>query len=124
MLAAADFRRAGGFSTDCVFGNDTQFMLRAFFHLPLRNVDRFLYVRRDRWESLTNAPETGMTNPLRVSRNLAWWSDFESVKAGRMRIEESSLMPVDGCADWELRRLHAPAGRVASRGRHAAPVEE
>jgi hypothetical protein len=107
MVAAADFRRAGGFSTDCIFGNDTQFMLRAFFHLPLRNVDRFLYIRRDRWESLTNAPETGMNNPLRIARNLTWWSHFQAVKAGWLPLVDSSLMTVDGRAGWELRRLYS-----------------
>ncbi len=105
MVATADFHRAGGFSTDCIFGNDTQLMLRAFFHMPLRNVDRFLYIRRDRWESLTNAPETGMSNPQRIARNLAWWSDFEAVKAGRLRLENSSLMAVHGFGGWTLRPL-------------------
>jgi hypothetical protein len=80
-------------------------MLRAFFHLPLRNVDRFLYIRRDRWESLTNAPETGMNNPLRAARNVAWWSDFEAVKAGRLRLENSTLIAVHGCSEWKLRPL-------------------
>ena len=113
MLATADFHRCGGFSTDCIFGNDTQLMLRAYFHMPLHNVDRFLYIRRDRWESLTNAPESGMDNPLRIARNIAWRSDFEAVKAGRMRLEDSSLMAVDGRGDWELRRLHPFTGRRA-----------
>jgi hypothetical protein len=112
MVAVSDFHRAGGFSTDCVFGNDTQLMLRAFFHMPLRNVDRFLYIRRDRWESLTNAPETGMNNPLRIARNLAWWSDFEAVKIGRMPLETSCLMAVNGPGDWTLR----PLGGVRAPG--------
>ncbi|QEH38556.1 hypothetical protein OJF2_71590 [Aquisphaera giovannonii] len=107
MLTAEGLRRSGGFSTDCVFGNDTQLMLRAYFHMPLRNVDRFLYIRRDRWESLTNAPETGMENPLRIARNIAWRSDFEAVRAGRMRLEDSSLMAIEGRGAWALRRLDA-----------------
>jgi hypothetical protein len=113
ILAVDDFHRVGGFSTDCVFGNDTQLMLRAYFHLPLRNVDRFLYIRRDRWESLTNAPETGMDNPLRIARNQAWWSDFEAIKAGRLEFERSSLRTVDGCGGWSLRRVHLPPRRGA-----------
>ena len=90
MIASDDFRRVDGFSTDCIFGNDTQFLLRAYFQMPIRNVDRFLYLRRDRPGSLTNAPETGMANPLRIARNLSWRSDFEAVKAGRMRLEDST----------------------------------
>jgi hypothetical protein len=108
MVPADDFRRAGGFSTDCVFGNDTQFLLRAFFQMPMRNVDRFLYIRRDHWGSLTNAPETGMSNPVRTARNLAWWADFEAVKAGRLALANSSLRTANGCAGWQLRRLYAP----------------
>jgi hypothetical protein len=110
-VAAADYHRIGGFSTDCIFGSDTQLMLRAYFHMPLRNVDRFLYIRRDRWESLTNAPETGMSNPHRIARNLAWWSDFEAVKAGRLPLENSSLMAVHGQAGWTLRPLFSPQAR-------------
>jgi hypothetical protein len=105
MIATADFGRVGGFSTDCIFGNDTQLMLRAFFHMRLRNVDRFLYIRRDRPDSLTNARETGMENPLRIARNLSWRSDFESVKAGLLHLEDSSLIPIRGNGLWQLRRL-------------------
>ncbi len=108
MIPASCYQRVGGLSTDCVFGNDTQFLLRAYFSLPVRNVDRFLYIRRDRWESLTNAPETGMENPLRIARNIAWRSDFEEVKAGRLRLEDSSLATIAGATDWSPRRL---AGR-------------
>jgi hypothetical protein len=109
LVATDHYRNAGGFSTDCIFGNDTQLMLRAYFHGPLRNVNRFLYIRRDRWESLTNAKETGMENPLRIARNLAWWSDFEAVKAGRMRLEDSRLMAIEGAKGWKLALFHPPA---------------
>jgi len=103
MITSTDFRRSGGFSTDCIFGNDSQFLLRAHFHMPVRNVDRFLYLRRDRPDSLTNAPETGMANPHRIARNLTWRSDFESIKAGRLRLEDSSLLAVAGRgAPWKL----------------------
>jgi hypothetical protein len=105
----ADFRRAGGFSTDCVFGNDTQFLLRAYFHMPLRNVDRFLYLRRDRPDSLTNSPETGMKSPVRAMRNQAWRADFAAIKGGRLRLEGSTLMPVAGSGQWRLRPLQLPA---------------
>ena len=118
MIAADDFHCAGGFSTDCVFGNDTQFMLRAYFHLPLRTVgSRFLYIRRDRWESLTNAAETGMNNPVRIARDRAWRSDFEAVKARRLRLEDSSLMAVDGQGGWTLR----PLPPLRSRGSIMCP---
>ena len=63
MVASTDFRRVGGFSTDCIFGNDTQFLLRAHFHMSVRNVDRFLYLRRDRPGSLTNAPKRAWRIP-------------------------------------------------------------
>jgi hypothetical protein len=105
MIATADFQRLGGFSTDCIFGNDTQLLLRAFFQMKLRNVDRFLYIRRDRPDSLTNARETGMENPMRIASNLSWRADFESIKAGLLRLEDSSLMPIAGSGPWQLRRL-------------------
>jgi hypothetical protein len=105
MVRMADFRGAGGLSTDCIFGNDTQFLLRAYFHVPIRNADRFLYVRRQRRGSLTTDLETGMANPLRQARSQAWREDFEAVKAGRRRLEESSLAAVAGSRRCRLRAL-------------------
>jgi hypothetical protein len=98
----------GGFSTDCLFGNDTQFLLRAFFQTPIRNVPRFLYVRREHADALTIHPDTGMANPVRLARNTRWRDDFAAVLSGAMPLLASSLVATRG-PDWRPVQ-RAPSG--------------
>jgi hypothetical protein len=98
------FQRAGGFATDCIFGNDTQFLLRAFFHMPVINIPRFLYIRREHPDSLTCHPETGMDNPVRAARNQQWRNDFLAVLGGSMPLSDSSLLPTPG-PNWRPLRV-------------------
>jgi hypothetical protein len=71
---------AGGFSTNRTFNSDLEFVFRAFFFLKLRNVDEFLYIRRSRAGSLTQAPETGILSPAREAHSAALRKDFERIK--------------------------------------------
>jgi hypothetical protein len=110
MITRAGFFRAGGLSTDRAFAYDTQFLLRAFFSLKIRNVDKFLYVRRRRAGSLTTSPETGMGTPIRERLAARWEHDFEEVKSGRLTLEGSSLAT-----------CHAPGGDLRSGLRRLSP---
>lgn len=85
------FKRLGGFSTDMRFGADTEFLLRSHFSARIRNVDRFLYVRRRRAGSLTTAPETALGTPRRVELDKQWKSDFAAIKDGVLNLGDSSL---------------------------------
>lgn len=87
------FVQAGGFSTDRKIANDTQFMLRAYFSLRMRNVDGFLYIRRRHAHALTVEKETALGTPLRHYLGTTWGADFEAVKSGKARLEETSLWP-------------------------------
>ena len=100
MIRREAFVRLGGFSTDQIIANDTQFLLRAYFALRIRNVGEFLYIRRIHHASLTAAPETGMGVPLRRELSQRWGADFEAVKSGRLRLEESSLRAMAGAARY------------------------
>jgi hypothetical protein len=91
MITRQSFWNTGGFSTDQIFGSDTQFLLRASFQLQIRNADSFLYVRRRHVGALTVAPVTALGSPLRRSVENPWRADFESVRAGRLGIHESTL---------------------------------
>ena len=115
MMRLSAFQRAGGYSTDRRFGNDSQFLLRAYFHMRIRNADAFLYVRRRHGESLTESPATGRGTPLRRQLMEAWNADFEAVKAGTLRLEDSRLRPVDGPADYRFERF--PEDRAAGPAR-------
>jgi hypothetical protein len=64
-MVRSGFVRAGGFSTNRKIANDTQFMLRAYFSLRMRNVDSFLYIRRRHAAALTVDKETALGTPLR-----------------------------------------------------------
>lgn len=88
------FFRAGGLSTDQRFGSDTQFLLRAYFSLRIRNADAFLYLRRIHKEALTVHPSTGFTAPERETLRRQKMADFQAVKNGRISLEDSSLRPV------------------------------
>jgi hypothetical protein len=84
-------RTAGGFSTIRKFNSDLEFVYRAFFSLRLRNVDEFLYIRRIRAGSLTQAPETGIFSPAREAHSAALRSDFKRIKRKELSLEDSAL---------------------------------
>jgi len=94
MIRTSYFFEAGGFSTDQKIANDTQFMLRAHFKLRMRNVDGFLYIRRRHRDALTVAPETMVGTAIRKKLSRIWFEDFEAVKGGKVRLEETSLRPM------------------------------
>ena len=92
-MVRSGFVQAGGFSTNRKIANDTQFMLRAYFSLRMRNVDSFLYIRRRHSAALTVAKQTALGSSLRHFLGSTWGADFEAVKSGKARLEETSLWP-------------------------------
>jgi hypothetical protein len=95
----------GGLSTDLIIANDTQFLLRAHFNSSIRNVDEFLYIRRRHSESLTNSAETIFDNPLRRRLSAMWTQDFNAIKRGELKIEDSSLRPMRRLEPWRAERI-------------------
>jgi hypothetical protein len=104
------FFDVGGLSTHLIIANDTQFLLRAHFKSSIRNVDEFLYIRRRHAASLTSAPETVYDNPLRRRLSSEWTGDFNAVKRGELKIEESSLRPLRRLDPWRAERMVARPG--------------
>ncbi len=104
-MVRSGFVRAGGFSTNRKIANDTQFMLRAYFSLRMRNVDGFLYIRRRHPNALTVVKETALGTPLRHYLGTTWGADFEAVKSGKVKIEETSLWPRLSPVTHRLTRL-------------------
>jgi hypothetical protein len=111
-IVRSGFVRAGGFSTDRKIANDTQFMLRAYFSLRMRNVDSFLYIRRRHGAALTVAKQTALGTPLRHFLGSTWGADFEAVKSGKARLEETSLVPHLSPMPHRLTRLWASGTRL------------
>jgi hypothetical protein len=105
MTYRSVFFALGGLSTDLIIANDTQFLLRAHFNSSIRNVDEFLYVRRRHATSLTNAPETIFDNPLRRRLSYVWTRDFDAIKRGELKIEDSSLRPFRRLEPWRAERM-------------------
>jgi|SRR5579871_3149279 len=93
MVRRAGFAAAGGFSTNQPISGDTQFLLRAYFHIRIRNVDQFLYIRRRHARALTMNPATALGSDLRRQIERPWRDDFEAVKSGRLALEQSTLQP-------------------------------
>jgi hypothetical protein len=110
MTQRSVFLESGGLSTHHIIANDTQFLLRSFFTTSVRNADEFLYVRRRHAASLTNAPDTIHDNPLRRKLNAEWTADFEAVKRGELKLEESSLRPMKRKEPYVVERLRGSAG--------------
>lgn len=105
MIVRPSFTKVGGFSTDQKIANDTQFMLRAYFKLRMRNVDSFVYIRRRHPKALTVAQDTALGNPLRQSLGRMWAMDFEAVKRGEAQLDQTSLAPRSGGGLHSLTRL-------------------
>jgi hypothetical protein len=105
MAHRSSFFNAGGLSTHLTIANDTQFLLRAFSYTSIRNVDEFLYIRRRHPASLTNSPETAVDNPLRRLLNFEWTRDFDAIKRGELKMENSSLRPLRRTDHWKVERL-------------------
>jgi hypothetical protein len=64
-----------------------------------------VYVRRKHRAALTVAPETALDSPIRQQLSKAWLRDFERIKRGELKLEESSLWPVAGSSRHRLYRL-------------------
>ena len=105
MIVREGLVNAGGLSTDQKIANDTQFVLRAYFSLKMRNVDEFLYIRRKHKTALTVAGETALGTKLRQSLASSWAADFEAVKSGKARLESTSLVTRRGLKKHSLTRL-------------------
>lgn len=58
--------RAGGYAMGLRFGGDTEFEHRAAHAGRIVNIPDFLYVVRNRPESLTSSPSTGLQSPERL----------------------------------------------------------
>jgi hypothetical protein len=96
----------GGYSTDQRIANDTQFMLRAYFMLRMRNIDGFYYVRRRHRSALTVAPDTAFGTPVRERLRNTWETDFDAVRHGHLSLAQSSLRRLNtsipyAIAPWE-----------------------
>ncbi len=102
MITRDGFLQAGGFSTNLAISSDTQFLLRCYFKLRIRNVDGFFYIRRRHPAALTVAPDTNMDAPLRVYLTKCWEKNFEDVKRRRIGLDQSALRPMRTTAKFEL----------------------
>ncbi|WP_348053065.1 hypothetical protein [Mucilaginibacter sp.] len=91
LITKAAYVKSGGFSTDRKFGNDTQFLLRAYFSLRIGNVDDFLYIRFKRPNSLTTSKKTGLGSRTRLFLNWIWRNEIPLIIKGHLKLQDSSL---------------------------------
>jgi hypothetical protein len=107
MVRKAAFVRSGGFSTCRVMGSDTQFLLRAHFSMRIRNLDAFLYVKRDRAGSLTRSPATALGCPERLRLDQLWVDAFFRICDDQASLGETALA-VEHCRDVAIERVVQP----------------
>jgi hypothetical protein len=85
------FAAVGGLSTNRIFSLDVNFWLAATQHTRAINVDEFLYLRRRRPGSLTRRPDLGSHSEVRKALRAKREADYLAIRAGTLRIEDSSL---------------------------------
>jgi hypothetical protein len=85
------FAAVGGLSTNRIFSLDVNFWLAASLHTRAINVDEFLYIRRRRPGSLTRRPDLGSHSEARKALRAKREADYLAIRAGTLRIENSSL---------------------------------
>lgn len=87
------FYLCGKLSEERRFANDTKFLYNSFFKLnTIKNIDEFLYIRRKRPNSLTTSPGTMTGSSKRFVLMEQWVKDFALIKAGKTKLESSSLI--------------------------------
>ena len=114
MIKREAFFAAGGFSTDRMISHDTQFLYRAWFHIGMRNADRFLYIRRIHPKALTTNSATKIGSQFRRAIERPWGPDFEAVKSGNLELSQSTLMAIRTDTGHRLVPL-APGGGFSAR---------
>lgn len=98
--------KARGFSTNLVFGLDTQYLLRAVISgVAVANISQFVYLRRKRAGSLTTDPATKLGSPLREGLLEQWRADFSRILGGETDLMNSSLACIDKPSPCSIRSL-------------------
>lgn len=86
------YLKVGGLSTIRRHSSDTQFYLKSFFFLNIKNVDEFLYIRIKRENSLTTAPDTALGTPVRERLRQQWGLDFLRMQCLNIDLSLSTLI--------------------------------
>jgi hypothetical protein len=105
------FEQAGGLSTHSIFGNDAQFLMRAYFYTFIRNVDEFLYIRRKHANALTVRPDTGLGSTARHRFEAPFAIDFRKIQRNEKTLADSALRRINGTAMHAITRL-SPEARM------------
>jgi hypothetical protein len=93
-------------SEERIFANDTKFLYHSFFRLhTIQNFDEFLYIRRVRPGSLTTMPGIQLGSPARRWLLSEFNKDFNLIKSGKLKIEQSSLRYVGPRFKYTARKL-------------------
>lgn len=105
VVKQSSAKRSGLFTTIRRFGSDSQFLLRSHFFMRTKNIDKFLYIRRKRPNSLTTAPPTMLGCDERTHLDTSWKTDFEKIKLGEISLEDSSLWPEYTSIPFEIKDI-------------------
>lgn len=100
------FYACNKFSEERTFGNDTKFLLYSYFVLKdIKNIDEFLYIRKRHSGTLTTLSETHLDSPVRQQLLNTWNYDFERIKSGWLKLEDSSLNYEVSKLDYKVKKL-------------------
>lgn len=99
------FDRTGGFDQGTLFSGDTEFHYRASQRFVLGNVQRFLYDRTVRPDSLTQDPPTAISSPAREAY-------LSAVRAAAQAIIDGTAEPPADGTDLLGRSIQRPSTDV------------
>ena len=100
------FYLGGKLSEERIFGNDTKFLYHSYFVFDsIQNIDEFLYIRRRHPNSLTTSPETSIGSPARSKLLLTWLKEFDRVKNGILRLENTTLNYSPSNINFKMKKL-------------------
>lgn len=100
--------RAGGYATGLRFGGDTEFEHRASHVGRILNIPQFEYVVRNRVNSLTSSPDTGLASLERIEQRQVE-AERATANANRVAAGESpDLTPMASAPPLQLHHLVGP----------------
>ena len=95
-----------------ILDRDTEFLFRAIFATPVRNVARFSYFKREHQDALTAGAETGLNSPMRSELLQAIKQRAEQNRTREAGAEAPILEPISRAAALPLSHVTGPKLRT------------
>jgi hypothetical protein len=102
------YNSTGGFTKWRKFASDAEFHLKASLFMQIQNSDNFLYIKRNRKESLITAHKTHIHSKIRKFFHQIWQRDFRLIQTGKLELRSSTLCEdeLEPKIDFSLKKIN------------------